>query len=169
MSRAWDYSILTASGLVAGILSLAQGPGSAAGQSGTSTPPALIAHPEHVHPGLPDLRPAVELQNPRERDPRAVPEGKALFLSYNCVDCHGADGSGAMGPSLADGRWHFGGTAGEVYESIAQGRPSGMPAWGGRIPNAQIWALVAYVRSLDAGANVSTDNFEGATVERSGH
>jgi cytochrome c oxidase cbb3-type subunit 3 len=74
-----------------------------------------------------------------------------------------------MGPAFADGRWHFGGTPGEVYESIAQGRPSGMPAWGGRIPDSQIWALVAYVRSLGAHADVSTENFEGATVERGGH
>jgi len=29
-----------------------------------------------------------------------------------------------------------------------QGRPNGMPAFGGRIPDDQLWQLVAYVRSL---------------------
>ena len=74
-----------------------------------------------------------------------------------------------MGPSLADGRWHFGGRAGEVFESLYQGRPAGMPAWGGRITNEQIWMLVAYVRSLNGGRDVSTENFSGRTVERTGH
>lgn len=74
-----------------------------------------------------------------------------------------------MGPSLADGRWHFGGTPGEVFQSIYEGRPDGMPAWGGRIADDQIWRLVAYVRSLSAGKDVSTENFTGSTIEKMGH
>jgi cytochrome c oxidase cbb3-type subunit 3 len=87
------------------------------------------------------------------------------------MDCHGMDGSGAMGPSLADGRWHFGGSPGEVFQSIYEGRPDGMPAWGGRIADDQIWRLVAYVRSLNAdkSAKVATENFTGEAVERMGH
>ena len=94
--------------------------------------------------------------------------GGRMNLSYNCLDCHGADGSGAMGPSFQDGRWHFGGSPAEVFESIYQGRPDGMPAWGGRISNDQIWMLTAYVRSL-ASKDLSTENFTGKTVERTGH
>jgi mono/diheme cytochrome c family protein len=90
-------------------------------------------------------------------------------MSYNCVDCHGMDGSGAMGPSLADGRWHFGGSPAEVFESIYQGRPEGMPAWGGRISNEDIWRLVTYVRSLQVGKDVSTENFSGKAQQRMGH
>ena len=74
-----------------------------------------------------------------------------------------------MAPSLADGRWHFGGSAPEVFESIYQGRPDGMPTWGGRIATDQIWMLVTYVRSLSTGKDVATENFTGRTVERSGH
>jgi cytochrome c oxidase cbb3-type subunit 3 len=94
--------------------------------------------------------------------------GGQLFVGYNCLDCHGAEGSGAMGPSFQDGRWHFGGSPGEVFESIYQGRPDGMPAWGGRISNDQIWMLTAYVRSLSS-KDLSTENFTGKTVERTGH
>lgn len=35
-----------------------------------------------------------------------------------------------------------------MYNTIAFGRPNGMPAWGARIPKYQIWELIAYVRSL---------------------
>ena len=43
-----------------------------------------------------------------------------------------------------------------------------MPAWGGRISNDQIWMLTAYVRSLPT-KDLSTENFTGRTVERTGH
>jgi cytochrome c oxidase cbb3-type subunit III len=139
------------------------------GPTGGMNPPSLIVHPENIQLGLPTSRPQVTLVNPREHDPRALNEGKELFVSYNCADCHGSEGSGDVGPSLQDDRWHFGGTVGDVYESIEEGRPDGMPAWGGRIPESQVWALVTYVRTLSAGKDVSTENFEGATVQRGGH
>jgi cytochrome c oxidase cbb3-type subunit III len=103
---------------------------------------AFVAHPEHIRPGLVPPRGA-ELRNPYAGDPRAVTEGERLYVAYNCIDCHGAGGGGAMGPSLADGRWHFGGTPGALFESIYQGRPEGMPAWGSLIDRDQIWRLVA--------------------------
>jgi cytochrome c oxidase cbb3-type subunit 3 len=129
----------------------------------------LIPHPDNIQPGLALRGGFAQLTNPFEGDRGKIKEGGALFVSYNCMDCHGADGSGAMGPSLADGRWHFGGTVGEVYQSIYEGRPEGMPAWGGRIPDDQIWRLVAYVQSLGAGKDVSTENFTGKTIQKMGH
>lgn len=132
--------------------------------------PAFVAHPGNIQAGLPAQHPLRVLANPREHDPRAAEEGKQLFVSYNCADCHGGEGSGGMGPSLQDGRWHFGGSAGEVYESISEGRPDGMPSWGGRISDSQIWALVAYVRTLSSGKDVTTQTFDaGGTVSRGGH
>ena len=86
------------------------------------------------------------------------------------MDCHGADGSGAMGPSLQDGRWHFGSTAGDVFQSIYEGRPDGMPSWGGRISDDQIWRLWwPTCESLSKGHSVATENFTGKTVARTGH
>jgi cytochrome c oxidase cbb3-type subunit 3 len=138
-------------------------------QQPRGTPAPFVQHPEHVQPGLPMQRPFTTLKNPFDGDKQRITEGASLFIAYNCMDCHGADGSGAMGPSLADGRWHFGGTAGEVFQSIYEGRPEGMPAWGGRIADDQIWRLVAYVQSLGAGKDVSTENFTGRTIEKMGH
>ena len=100
---------------------------------------------------------------------REVAEGAKLFVAYNCGDCHGAGGSGAMGPSLQDNRWRFGGSPAEIYRSIADGRPEGMPAWGRLIPRDHTIKMVAYIRSLGEGKDVTTENFTGATVERSGH
>lgn len=128
----------------------------------------LVAHDENLPAGFPLSGKPLELRNPHEGDKGAIAIGARLFIAYNCLDCHGADGAGAMGPSFQDGRWHFGGSPGAVFESIYQGRPDGMPAWGGRISNDQIWMLTSYVRSL-ATADVTTDNFTGQTVERTGH
>ncbi|MEP6621628.1 MAG: c-type cytochrome [bacterium] len=129
----------------------------------------FVSHEEHIQPGMVKPFAGMALRNPHDGDASAIATGAKLFVSYNCVDCHGADGSGAMGPSLADGRWHFGGANAEVFESIYQGRPEGMPAWGSLISDDQIWLLVSYVRSLEKGKNVTTENFGGATVERTGH
>lgn len=141
---------------------------------GSATPTAqdslrFVAHDENIQAGFPSHANPLLLRNPFEGDARARTLGSQLFVAYNCVDCHGADGSGAMGPSLADARWHFGGSPAAVFESIYEGRPSGMPSWGGRISNDEIWQLVTYVRSLSAGHDVATENFTGATVERTGH
>jgi cytochrome c oxidase cbb3-type subunit 3 len=167
VTKAWH--VAAASLLAVGAAAIGQAALEKKASPGVPAAPELIAHPENIQPGLVQTRPQLTVHNPREHDARALDEGKQLFVAYNCVDCHGSDGSGSVGPSLQDGRWHFGGKAGEVYESIAQGRPDGMPAWGGRIGESQIWALVTYVRSLSAGQDVSTENFEGATVQRSGH
>jgi mono/diheme cytochrome c family protein len=128
----------------------------------------FVAHDENLPVGFPSSARALTLINPYEGDKRALGIGAQLFVAYNCIDCHGADGSGAMGPGFADGRWHFGGSPGEVFESIYEGRPDGMPQWGGRISNEQIWMLTAYVRSL-ATKDLSTENFTGQTIERTGH
>jgi hypothetical protein len=128
----------------------------------------FVDHPEFLPVGFPSRIEALLVKNPYEGDKRAIEVGGQLFIGYNCMDCHGAEGSGAMGPSFQDGRWHFGGSPGEVFESIYQGRPDGMPAWGGRISNDQIWMLTAYLRSLPS-KDLTTENFTGRTVERSGH
>ena len=144
------------------------GPKQKLSQLGTQ-PTYFVEHPDNVQPGLALHSRFATLINPYEGDKQRIAEGGKLFIAYNCMDCHGAEGSGAMGPSLQDDRWHFGGTAGEVFQSIYEGRPDGMPSWGGRIRDDEIWRLVAYVRTLSTGHSVATENFTGKTVARSGH
>ena len=74
-------------------------------------------------------------------------EGKRLYNAYNCVGCH-AQGGGAIGPALMDSIWIYGSQPQQIYSDIVQGRPNGMPSFGGKLPDYQVWELVAYVRSM---------------------
>ena len=77
----------------------------------------------------------------------AIGQGKLLYTAYNCAGCH-AQGGGGRGPALMDADWIYGAEPENVFTSIARGRPNGMPAFGTRIPEYQMWQLVAYVRSM---------------------
>jgi cytochrome c oxidase cbb3-type subunit 3 len=77
----------------------------------------------------------------------AVSQGKRLFRWYNCAGCH-ANGGGGIGPPLMDREWKYGSDPASIFASIMQGRPEGMPSFGGHIPEDQAWQLVAYVRSM---------------------
>jgi cytochrome c oxidase cbb3-type subunit 3 len=77
----------------------------------------------------------------------AINEGKRLFDSYNCTGCH-AHGGGAIGPALMDERWIYGAEPANVFATIVEGRPNGMPSFRGRVPDFQVAQLVAYVRSM---------------------
>jgi cytochrome c oxidase cbb3-type subunit 3 len=86
--------------------------------------------------------------NPFAKDRGAIAEGRTAFNRFNCSGCHGDHAGGGMGPSLRDVDWIYGSSDAQVYSSIAQGRAHGMPAWGTRLNDDQIWKLVAYVHSL---------------------
>jgi mono/diheme cytochrome c family protein len=109
-------------------------------------PPPIIWG-EHIPVGG-STPPGDTLQNPTKGDPKAVENGGKLFSAFNCDGCHAGGAVGFVGPSLADGRWRYGGTDGEIYYSIFYGRPRGMPAWGGTLPPDAIWTMVSYLQSL---------------------
>ncbi len=92
---------------------------------------------------------AVTLTNPFEGNHDAAREGKRLFSDFNCAGCHSPGGGGAIGPPLIDGHWIYGGGNASVFESIAAGRPQGMPAFGARVSEYQVWQLVTYVRGMN--------------------
>lgn len=81
----------------------------------------------------------------------AIAAGKELFGEMNCAGCH-FNGGGGMGPALMSGHWRYGGRIDQIYASIAQGRPKGMPTWQDSLQPQQIWELAAYVKSLSAPA-----------------
>jgi cytochrome c oxidase cbb3-type subunit III len=86
-----------------------------------------------------------------EGDKPAIAAGKALFREMNCIGCH-FNGGGGMGPALMSGNWRYGGRMEQIYESIAQGRPNGMPSWQFVLQPQQMWDLAAYVKSLSVSA-----------------
>ena len=85
--------------------------------------------------------------SPYQENAWGMAEGKRLFSSFNCTGCH-ANGGGAIGPALSDDKWIYGAAPQQIYSSIVEGRTNGMPAFGGRVPDQQVWQLVAYVQSL---------------------
>ena len=92
--------------------------------------------------------------------------GATLFID-NCSACHGRDGYGGMGfPRLADRIWQWGGTPGDIQETLRVGvnslhpetRFGLMQAFGrdGILDRETVLGLVSHVRSLsgleDTGA-----------------
>lgn len=90
--------------------------------------------------------------SPYDNNAYAISEGKQLYNQFNCVGCH-SNGGGGMGPPLMDYKWIYGSDPSSVFATIVEGRPNGMPSWRGRIPNYEVWRLVAYVRSLSGQAS----------------
>jgi mono/diheme cytochrome c family protein len=94
-------------------------------------------------------------------------EGALLYQRYGCVNCHGPNGLGGVPnpqspdkaiPALsgADFFKEFN-TDEKITDVIRSGSVIGrapivsMPHWGGIIPDAQLQALVAYIKTLKTG------------------
>lgn len=141
------------SGTLPLLASLACLPASVSAQRGNASPgqlpPAaqLIAVPVGgTH--IPLQKPVQQVANPCEKDPSAIAQGRALFHSMNCVGCHAPQGGGGIGPPLSDHVWIYGGEAAQIFMTIMQGRPNGMPSFANALPEDAIWKLAAYVRTL---------------------
>jgi cbb3-type cytochrome c oxidase subunit III len=116
----------------------------------------------YIRAGLPPVADAT---------PAAVPQGQgdavagaALYVRYGCINCHGPNGLGGVPnplspdktiPSLsgADFRDEFN-TDKKITDVIRSGSVIGrapivsMPHWGGILSDAQLRALVAYLKTL---------------------
>src|SRR5699024_2472602 len=79
--------------------------------------------------------------NPYDDNAYAVSQGKRFFTWYNCVGCH-AHGGGGMGPPLMDDKWLYGSRPQDIFTTIVEGRPNGMPSFRDRIPEQQVWQIV---------------------------
>lgn len=89
----------------------------------------------------------------QEHDVDAAANGKTLFAD-NCSSCHGDTGLGDReqgAPNLADVLWLYGGDQETIRQSIENARFGVMPAWQGRITDAQIKQVAFYVHQLGGG------------------
>jgi mono/diheme cytochrome c family protein len=111
-------------------------------------PPGTMAAAGDPIGPVPGVGEPAPRDNPKGDDGAIRANGRSLFVGMNCYGCHGEHGGGGMGPSLRDDVWIYGGAAGDIFESIAQGRANGMPAWGSLLPEDVIWNVTAYVQSL---------------------
>jgi cytochrome c oxidase cbb3-type subunit 3 len=89
----------------------------------------------------------------REAPADAVARAAPLYAQH-CASCHGAEGRGGGtpgAPNLTDAIWLYGGDRATLTETLVRGRGGVMPAWTGRLSDAQITALAVYVRALGGG------------------
>jgi cytochrome c oxidase cbb3-type subunit 3 len=100
----------------------------------------------HLAPGAAPNRPSIK--NPAQGDAQARDRGMKYFINFNCIGCHADNGGGGMGSALSNNLFLYGSEPENIFLSIYQGRPNGMPAWGAVLPEAVIWDLVTYVGKI---------------------
>jgi cbb3-type cytochrome c oxidase subunit III len=90
---------------------------------------------------------------PIDMSPEAVATGEWLF-GVLCAQCHGTGGYGSpMAPALNNQLFLSETPDAAIQQIIALGvSGTSMPAWGGRLTDADIAALTAYLRSLEPNA-----------------
>jgi len=94
-------------------------------------------------------------RNPYEENPYAQTEGQRLYDWYNCSGCH-ARGGGGIGPPLMADVFKYGKEPTNIYTSIVDGRPNGMPSWRGKLTEFEAWQLVTYVQTLDPSRGIAS-------------
>lgn len=117
-------------------------------QGGAVANEAAFPNATSVGPIPGDVTVVHQTLDPYLNDAVALQEGHRLFDWYNCSGCHGVHGGGGMGPSLRDATWIYGKSDAQLLDTLIHGRSNGMPAWGNKMPEDQMWKIIAYVDSL---------------------
>ena len=93
--------------------------------------------------------------NPFETDPDAIVAGQILFEDH-CQECHGPSAvGGKKGPSLREPQVQNA-TPGTLFWLLTSGvARKGMPVWS-KLPEAQRWQLVRYLKSLGVKADTTS-------------
>ena len=92
---------------------------------------------------------AASRPNPLANRPQTAAGGQKLFRR-NCVECHGADGSGLAKKHAADLQLRSvqQQSDGALFWKITNGNPDrGMPSFS-KLPELQRWQLVLYLRTF---------------------
>jgi mono/diheme cytochrome c family protein len=143
-------------------ITLALGLALGCGDSAAPPPAATPVAPPPAPAAAPAPAPApVEPAAPAAAVKPDVAAGAALYAT-NCATCHGARGAGdgpaaaALDPKPAhhsDGAYMNALSNEHLFKvikdgGVAVGKSPMMAPWGGMLSDAQIWDLVAFVRSL---------------------
>ena len=95
-----------------------------------------------------------------------VETGRRLYAG-RCGHCHGQNGEGGRGATLNTGRFRHGGSGRELFLVVRDGIPNTEMPGAFRLPDAEIWRMVAYVQQLSrhgASDPVTGDAAAGAIV-----
>lgn len=106
----------------------------------------VVAMPNGIGGAPPQVY--VALGKPYADNAYSLAQGKRLYFSFSCPQCHG-DGHGTRaGPSFLDGWWNYGSDITSIVVSIRDGRPHGMPAFLDRLTMEQIWQIAGYIQTV---------------------
>ncbi len=109
---------------------------------GGAANPALAAPADAVVASAAD--PVPELL----KSPADVARGRSLFAGTCGAYCHKMTPAHTDAAFLFGCTFQFGGSDAEIFHTITHGVPgSRMVAFGGAIPDADIWRVIAYLRS----------------------
>ncbi len=92
-------------------------------------------------------------QNPFPADDQAAIEAGNTLVhgSLGCTSCHGPELAGGLGPNLTDAEWVYGNSDADIFETLTNGRPGGMPAFSAQTSEEERWQIVTYLKSLSQG------------------
>ncbi|MDQ8183217.1 c-type cytochrome [Pelagicoccus sp. SDUM812005] len=94
----------------------------------------------------------------------AQSSGEKTFSQY-CASCHGADGSGLLGPNLTDAEVLHGSELADIESVVKNGIPSkAMPAWGSVLDDNQIRDVAQYVQSIMGTNRIGPSQLGKSTV-----
>ena len=146
-----------------GVPAIEATPGASAPFSASANP-ILHVPVSGLHPGNVSFAP--KINNPLAQDPQAATRGMQDFNQFNCVGCHAGNGGGGMGPALSEGQFIYGSTPANLFLSIYQGRPNGMPAWGELLPEFDDLGACRLRPEHRASAerNLRTNDLENAAI-----
>ena len=100
--------------------------------------------------------------------PKPASSAAAGLFQQNCAGCHGTDGKGTRSagtPDFTNRSIQSGLSDQQIIDTIRNGKPGRMPAWAGKLSDAQISELATYIRSLPTAApSSSTTKQETATA-----
>jgi putative heme-binding domain-containing protein len=98
------------------------------------------------------------IKNPVEGNADAIRVGGDAYRA-RCASCHGADAKGAALGSDLTGLWAAGSSDVQIFQSVRRGVPNTLlPHSFG--PDNDIWAILAYVRSVNVPTTPSRGNPE---------
>ncbi|MFQ5429530.1 MAG: c-type cytochrome, partial [Phycisphaerae bacterium] len=118
----------------------------------------LIAYIRSWQPRPPDRQAVIEALAAGGADEDALKEGGELYAA-RCATCHGADGEGAMGPSLNNDAFLSVVDDDYLYDAIVLGRPgTAMPSWK-HLAAPDVANLIRFIRQWNEGRRRSLEPY----------
>lgn len=117
-------------------------PGAAA-----TTPAAATANANQASPASPAA--GYGNRNAGSKTATTV-DAASLYVAQKCLGCHGPDGKGKVKgvPDFTDAAWQKKESDADLISQIKKGAPPKMPSYKDKLNDAEIKALVAYVRAF---------------------